>query len=224
MAGAAGQHEDVPQVVGVELARPQVRLVRREDDRADAVGDAARVQPGDGGGGDGVAQRGHGDGDQPAHDQVDGDPRPVREALPDQAAHNADYGQPVFDPEQGPPPRPAQAHQADRRIRPRDQQEDGDVVEAHQLEDLLRLDPQRVVQRGGRVQYDQAHAKHGEGDRLPNLPVRQDQQHDQGRDGQRRPQPVRQAAKRLPDEKAPPRLRFDFIHGVKDTPNPALSD
>ena len=35
VAGAAGQREDVPEVVGTELPRPEVGAICREDDGAD---------------------------------------------------------------------------------------------------------------------------------------------------------------------------------------------
>ncbi len=83
MAGAAGEDKDVPEVMGAELAGPQMRLVGGENDRADAVSDAPGVEPRDGGRGEDMTQRGHGNGDQPAHNEIDRDPRPVREVFPD---------------------------------------------------------------------------------------------------------------------------------------------
>ena len=56
VAGAAGEHKEVPEVVGVELSRPEVGAVGGEDQAPGGVEQAARQQPAETDGGKGTLE------------------------------------------------------------------------------------------------------------------------------------------------------------------------
>ncbi|MNK70302.1 hypothetical protein D3C87_897190 [compost metagenome] len=129
-------------------------VVEHEEHDAARVGQPARHQPPQPARGHQFDQGLGGDDDDPAHRQIQpGRKRWPVEPLAGLQPH-AQQRQPPDQSEQGPAPGAAQRAQRERRIRARDQQIDGGVVE--HVEDLLgAAGGQRVIDGGSQIQ--QAH-------------------------------------------------------------------
>jgi len=176
---AAGKHEQMPDGVA------EGQAIEMVDHRANGEEHPAGDQQGQGGGRQGLAQRGEGDHHQPAHADVGQGRQGLEAAGEEQLEDDAEHGQAPDDTEQGPAPAAADGGDGEGRVGGRDHQEDRAVVEHLQA----GFEPGvagRVIQGGGRVEQDQGGREDDHADNLAGTGVdaRQGDQHGTAADGQ----------------------------------------
>ena len=202
VAGAGGEDEEVPEVVGVEAARPEMGAVGGENEAASGVEQAAGKEPAEAGGGEGVAEGFGGENGQPADDGIEEDAHPVGESVPGAAADDAEYRESSDGPAEAPAPRPAQADQAEGGIGAGEEQEDGDVVHALPAVEFFFGTPEGVVEGADGVEEDEAGPVEGKGDSPPGVAMGAEQQGEEAKEAEAGAEAVGQATEGFANEEA----------------------
>lgn len=164
MTRAAPQDKEMPDgvVEGQALTREKVHAGR--------IGQTPRHQQLDRRPRDGEGHRNDGDENDPAEEDVE---RNAQRSHPVQYIHrpDADHRDPPHRAEDAPPPAAPQGHEQERRVRSRDEQEDGHVIHLVHgaLEGSVR---NRVVERGSAVQHNEAGSVDAVAHDAPRIPAR----------------------------------------------------